>query len=319
MLVRSVLIATSLTLAGCATVSKPPVVQEAPATRAAQVQAQQAAAVPAAPVLKRKIAIARFTNETRYGRTFQTDGANDPLGKQVSDMLATRLTDSQRFLVFERPDLNKVLAEQKISGDSGLVGVDTLIIGSLTEFGRSTTGERGFLSGTKVQTAQAKVEARLVDVRTGQVFFSTTGSGNASTESGEIAGFGSKAGYDGTLNDKAIAAAISDLMGRLMTKLQERPWRTDILKVAGKDLYIAGGARQGLKVGDELTVFQSGEKVKSAQNGFNIDLPPTQIGTARVISLFGDSDTNEGAVVRLQAGSVSPAAIKNTFLSKAEH
>ncbi|WP_233236314.1 CsgG/HfaB family protein [Bordetella sp. LUAb4] len=319
MLVRSVLTVTVLTLAACATVSKPPVVQEAPASRAAQAQAQEDAAVPAAPVLKRKIAIGRFSNETRYGRTFQTDNANDPLGKQVSDMLATRLTDSQRFLVFERSDLNKVLAEQRISGDSGLIGVDTLIIGSLTEFGRSTTGKRGFLSGTKIQTAQAKVEARLVDVRTGQVFFSTTGSGSANTESGEIAGFGSKAGYDGTLNDKAIAAAISDLMGRLMDKLQERPWRTDILKVAGKDLYIAGGARQGLKVGDVLTVFQSGSKVKSAQNGFNIDLPPTQVGTARVISLFGDSDTNEGAVVRLQAGSVAPTAIKNTFLSKSEH
>jgi len=71
--------------------------------------------------------------------------------------------------------------------------------------GRSTTGKSGFLSGTKVQTAHAKVEIRLVDVRTGYVFFTASGAGDASTESGEVAGFGSKADYDATLNDRAIA------------------------------------------------------------------------------------------------------------------
>lgn len=34
-----------------------------------------------------------------------------------------------------------------------IVGVDTLIIGSLTQFGRATTGERGFLSSSKKQEA----------------------------------------------------------------------------------------------------------------------------------------------------------------------
>jgi len=147
----------------------------APVSAARQAEAQRQAALPTAKTLKRKVAIGRFTNETRYGKTFLVDANNDPLGKQVSDMLSTRLVASQKFLVFERPDIDKVKAEQSITHESGLVGVDALVMGSVTEFGRSTTGKSGFLSGTKVQTAHAKVEIRLVDVRTGYIFFTASG------------------------------------------------------------------------------------------------------------------------------------------------
>ena len=146
-------------------------------------------------------------------------------------MLASRLVKSGKFIVFERTDLAKVKKEQAITGDAGLIGVDSLIIGSVTEFGRSTSGKSGFMSSTKVQTARARVDIRLVDVKTGQAFFSASGVGEASTESGEIAGFGSRADYDATLNDRAISAAISDVIDRLVSSLDERPWRTDILQI----------------------------------------------------------------------------------------
>lgn len=317
MLRMYIALAATVALAGCATVSKPLAVTEAPASRTEQVQAQETVAQPEVPVLKRRIAIARFSNETRYGRTFQTDANRDPLGKQTSDMLASRLIDTKRFLVFERSDLNQVLAEQKISGDAGLIGVDTIIVGSLTEFGRSTEGKAGFLSATKVQIARAKVEARLVDVRTGHVFFSVTGSGNASTESGQIAGWGSKADYDGTLNDQAIGAAISDMIGRLIAKMEERPWRTAILKASGRQVLIAGGARQGLKAGDQLVVYQTGEKVKNDQTGFMIDLPPSTVGALRVVDFFGDTETNEGAICELVSGAIPPGA-KGVFVAQAK-
>jgi curli biogenesis system outer membrane secretion channel CsgG len=307
---------TTTLLCSCATTS-PQQQQVAPnASHEQQAYLQQMAALPVAKTLKRKVAIGRFSNETRYGRTFQVDPNLDPLGKQASDMLATRLVQSQKFLVFERPDLDKVTAEQKITRDSNLVGVDALIIGSVTEFGRGDTGKSGFLSSTKIQTAHAKVEVRLVDARTGYVFFTATGTGNASTESGEIAGWGSKADYDGTLNDRAIGAAISDLQSALISKLEERPWRTDILKVNGPQIYISGGARQGLKVGDRLAVQWTGETVKSAQTGFNVTLPPTMVGEVQVIGLFGDNETNEGAVAQITGGSVPPDRLNAMYISE---
>src|ERR1700693_1739005 len=115
---------------GCATTSTPQQVVAARVSAAQQAEAQRQAALPVAKTLKRKIAIGRFTNETRYGKTFQVDANNDPLGKQVADMLSTRLVSSQKFLVFERPDLDKIKGEQSITHESGLVGVDALIIGA---------------------------------------------------------------------------------------------------------------------------------------------------------------------------------------------
>jgi curli biogenesis system outer membrane secretion channel CsgG len=302
--------------AGCATTG-PHQQQVAPAvSNDQQVAAQRQAALVASKTLKRKVAIGRFTNETRYGKTFLVDANQDPLGKQATDMLSTRLVQTQKFLVFERPDLNKIQAEQIKLKESNLVGVDALIVGSITEFGRNTTGKSGFLSATKIQTAHAKVEIRLVDVRTGYVFFTATGTGDASTESGEIAGFGSKADYDEALNDRAIGAAISDVQGALISKLEERPWRTDILKVDGSLIYISGGAQQGLKVGDKLSVLQQGELVKSAQTGFEIALPAKAVGTVRVNSLFGDNETNEGSVTELLSGAVTDSQKSALYLAE---
>lgn len=308
-----------LLLSACATTSTPPVAVEAAIPRAQQIEAQKAAAMPQQKSFKRKIAIGRFTNETRYGRTFLTDANSDPLGKQASDMMATKLAGSNKFLVFERQDLNKIVEEQKRNGGSAsdLVGVDALILGSVTEFGRSTTGKAGFLSSTKIQTARAKVEVRLADARTGHIFFTASGTGEASTESGEIAGYGSKADYDATLNDRAIAAAISDVQTALINKLEERRWRSDILKSDGRQVFISGGAKQGIKVGDTFAVMREGEKVKSAQTGFEITLPGSTVGTIKVVALFGDSETNEGAVAELASGTLPSGATGGYFITEA--
>lgn len=309
------------TLAGCATPDYPKTAAEAPAAPAVQRQAQQqalTAPAEAAKVLKRKIAIGRFSNETRYGRTFVRSETGDPLGKQTSDMLAARLVESGAFLVFERPDLDKMVKEQQLTGASGadIVGVDTLILGSLTEFGRSTVSRGGFLSSAKLQKVDAKVEIRLADPHTGLVFFSASGRGSASSEAGDVMGFGSNADYDSTLNDKAIGAAVSDVMNGLVTKLKERPWRTDILKVDGARVYVSGGARQGLKVGDLLTVMQPGEKVKSGQSGFNIALPPAEVATLRVIAQFGETEMDEGSVAELVSGSLAGRPTAGLFVTE---
>lgn len=289
---------------------------EAPVSRAQQIEAQKQASLPQVKTFKRKVAIGRFSNETRYGRTFQVDADQDPLGKQASDMLMNRLVASNKFLIFERQDIGRIQKEQSILKEANLIGVDALILGSVTEFGRSVTGKSGFLSGTKVQTARAKVEIRLADARTGYVFFTATGAGEASTESGQVAGFGSKAEYDGTLNDRAIGAAISDVQNALIVKLEERPWRTYILKVDGKQLFISGGTRQGLKIGDMLNIMKQGETVKSAQTGFAITLPSMLIGKARVASVFGDNESNEGSVVDLISGTASAGAGSNVFITE---
>jgi curli biogenesis system outer membrane secretion channel CsgG len=301
---------------GCATPTQYKAEQlEAPATKMQQVKAQQTSTLPSTKRYKRKVAIIRFTNETNYGKALMTDADFDRLGKQASDMLASRLVKSGNFMVFERSDIKKIQQEQTISG-GGLIGVDTVIVGSVTEFGRSIAGKTGFMSSTKMQTAKAKVEIRLVDIKTGQAFFSSAGAGEANTESGEIAGYGSRAEYDATLNDRAIGAAITDVIDKLVSTLEEKSWRTDILEVSNGQVFISGGSRQGIKVGDALKVMSPGQKVKSKQTGMEISLPGKQVATIRVLSLFGDNENNEGSVCEVVSGLINPSSAANLYVEE---
>jgi curli biogenesis system outer membrane secretion channel CsgG len=261
------------------------------------------------------VAVGRFTNATLYGKALLFDGEKDPLAQQASDMLVSRLVDSGSFLVFERDDLGVLQNEQALAGaaQKPFVGVDTLLIGSVTQFGRRVEGQSGFLNSKTKQVATATVEVRLVDVATGRAFFSTTGAGMATMQSSEIAGFGSQASYDSTLNDKAIAAAIADLMTNVIQKLQERRWSTDILQVRGDQILISGGPHQGLKVGDQLRVDTRGEVVTSGQTGLPITLPGSTVATIEVVSFFGDDPNAEGAITRIIGGRL-PAADTKTLV-----
>jgi curli biogenesis system outer membrane secretion channel CsgG len=295
-------------LSGCATPAAPPTQVALQTVEPIQPQAQP-------HLYKRKIAVGRFTNETRYGRALLTGDELDPLGRQVSDVLSARLTDTGRFLVFERPDLGLVQAEQALTGDRGnIVGVDVLLVGSLTGFAHDVQGENGFLSNTKKQIARATVDIRLVDTHTARVLFAATGHGEATIEDGTVMGFGSQAAYAGSLNDRAISAAITDVMTPLVSQLSQRAWRTDILKVADGQVYISGGLHQGVKPGDHLAVMRAGGVVRSAQSGFGIALPGTQIATLQVEQNFGDDETSEGSVCSVLSGSV-PTRTSDLFVT----
>lgn len=294
-------------LVGCAVQTPPITPQEAPVPDKDIKAAQQALlqTPPKKPSLKRKIALGRITNETHYGQSLLRDRSGDPLGKQVTDLLSKALTESGAFLVFERPDIGKVEAESRLTDNRlNLIGVDALVIGSLTEFGRKTVGATGFVSSSKRQVAFAKIDVRVVDTQTGQIIFAASGSGEASTETASTFGFGSQAGYDGTLNDAAIRQAVSEAVSRLSADFSTRPWQTFILKSEGDRLFLSGGKAQGLQPGMLLTVQTAGEKIKSPQTGATVTLPGRTIAQIRIDAMFGDNELNEGSVASIQSGSL---------------
>jgi curli biogenesis system outer membrane secretion channel CsgG len=304
----------SIAVSGCATQTRPVEQREAPQSIAAQESAQQAvlAQTPAAPTLKRKIALGRITNETNYGQSLLRDRHDDPLGKQVTDLLSKALTESGAYLVFERPDISRLEAESRLTGNElNIIGVDALIIGSLTEFGRKNIGETGFLSSSKRQVAFAKVDLRVVDTSTSQVLFATSGAGEASTETASIAGFGSRAGYDGTLNDAAIRQAVSEAVNRLSFQMNARPWQTYILREDAGRIFVSGGKSQGINPGMLFEVHTRGETIKSPQTGADITLPGMQVAAIRIDTNFGDTELNEGSIASLVSGSLANHAIED--------
>src|SRR5216684_4655116 len=87
-----------------------------------------------------------------------------------------------------------------------------------------------------------------------------------------------------------------------------RDWSSD---VCSSDL-----ERQGLRPGDALAVLQATGTAKSKQSGFEITLPPRQVAIVRVVSLFGDSETNEGSVCEVTSGTVDPGALATLFVAE---
>ncbi|WAC61349.1 CsgG/HfaB family protein [Brevundimonas sp. SL130] len=294
--------------AACAAAALVAVLSAAPAVQANS--STSAATSEQRPGLKRRVAVGRFSNSTSYGRLLLSPGQPDPIASQAGDMLVNALVGSGHFYVFERSDLEALNSERVISSAEAarLVGVDTLLMGSVTQLGRRNEGKQGFLNSQRRQAVNATVEIRLVDVRTGQVFFTASGAGEATTETGEVAGFGTRAGYDSTLNDQAIAAAIADTMTNVINQLQQRAWFTDILRVSGETVFISGGSSQGLRVGDRFSVETPGEVVTSSQSGLPITLPGSKVAEIELTGFFGATPDSEGATARIVQGAL-PAAV----------
>jgi len=305
---KPMVMALAIGLSACA-VQTPPITQkEAPQPLSTQKSAQQStiSQAPATPTLKRKIALGRITNETSYGQSLLRDRHDDPLGKQVTDLMSKALTESGAYLVFERPDISRIESESRLTDVKlNLIGVDALIIGSLTEFGRKTIGATGFASSSKRQVAFAKVDVRVVDVNTSHVFFATSGAGEASTETASTFGFGSQASYDGTLNDAAIRQAVAEAVNRLSVEMSSRPWQTYVLKADGNRIFLGGGKSQGIKPGMKFSVQTQGEQIKSPQTGALVTLPGQEIARVQIETLFGDSELNEGAVASILSGTLA--------------
>ncbi len=267
--------------------------------------------------LKRKVAIARFTNETKYGQSFFFDKDKDLIGKQAMDILSARLAATDKFILLERTDLEKIDRELKIGGLSNLnIQADYLIVGSVSEFGRKETGEVGVFSRTKRQTTYAKVNVRLIDIYTGQIIYSEEGEGEAFAEAGTVLGVGGRAGYDATLNDKAISAAISKLVNKVVENLLEKPWRSYILSYQDGNYVFAGGKSQWVKEGDRFAVYQRGNRVLNPQTNMQIELPGKLIGTVKVQTTAGADPKNEISLCSIESGTIPTTGFETIYLQE---
>jgi len=253
--------------------------------------------------LKRKVAIARFSNETTYGKGLFYDGKNDKLAKQAHDILSAKLAQTGKFILLERSDLEAINKELKMGGLGNLnIPADYLIIGSVSEFGRETKSDVGVFSRKKVQVAKAKVFIRLVDVSTGQIIYSEEGAGEASSEALTVVGLGGREGYNSALNDKAIEAAISKVVDNLIKNLLDKPWKAYILDYQDGNYIISGGKQQGILINDVFQVYKKGKKVKNPQTGFIIELPGKKVATIQVIAQAGNTAENEISICKLISG-----------------
>ena len=266
--------------------------------------------------LKWKVAIGRFSNETQYGKGIFYERENDPMAKQAYDILAAKLVASNKFILLERADADKLSAELNDGGESNRLAADYLILGSITEFGRKITGKDNLFTATKTQTVEAGVAVRLVDVVTGVAIYSEEAKGFAETTSKSTLGLGGKMGFDATLSDKAISSAVDQLVENIINKCSDKPWRTYIISADSDGVIIAGGASQGLRVGDVFDVMMQGKKVKNPQTGMMLELPGKRVGSVTVEATLGDSPLAEFSVVSVTEGAIDAAQLAKYYVQE---
>lgn len=262
-------------------------------------------------ILKRKVAIGRFSNETQYAKSVFYDKEKDPMGKQASDILSTKLGATDKFLLIERQDFDKIIQEANTGGGSlQTIGADYLIIGSITEYGRKNVGTQKMFTSSKTQIVEAAVAIRLVDASTGVVVFTGEAKGEATAEDKTVLGLGKVADFDATLSDKAIAAAITKLVESIVNKCMDNPWKSYLLSYEEGVLVISGGKSQGLEAGDVYTLAEKGKKVKNPQTGIMIELPSKNIGRIKIVqTVDGATPETEVSMASIEDGTVDPNAL----------
>ena len=140
-------------------------------------------------------------------------GSNVDVGKGITDLLITGLVKDGTFSIIERQALEKVMAEQNFSNSQRadstsaaklgkLLGVDAIIVGSITQFGNETKkigvgGSGGSwggygLGGVSHSNSKANVgiTARIVNVDTGEILAVAEGAGTSSRSSTSLLGGG---------------------------------------------------------------------------------------------------------------------------------
>ncbi|QPF72019.1 hypothetical protein G8A07_03115 [Roseateles sp. DAIF2] len=185
-------------------------------------------AAPTQQATRAPIAVGKFDNRSSFMRGLFSDGV-DRLGSQSKSILIAHLQQTQRFNVLDRDNLEEAKQEAQFKASAlNIKGADYLVTGAVTEFGRKEVGDQqlfGLLGRGKSQVAYAKVTLNVVNSQTSEVVFSVQGAGEYSLSTREVAGFGSTASYDATLNGKVLDLAIKEAVTGLVAGVDAGNWR----------------------------------------------------------------------------------------------
>ena len=187
---------------------------------------------------KPSLGVAEFTNDTSASWWYSD------VGRDLASMLTNELAATEKFKVVERAKLGKVLEEQdlaeagRVSKKTGakigkLTGAQYLVYATVTAFDTNTAGTGGGLSfrgisvGGKKEDAYLAVDLRVVDTTTGEVEFTRTIEGRATSYgiSGGLSRGGFSGGlgkYEKTPTGKAIRAAIIEITDYLSCAMVDK-------------------------------------------------------------------------------------------------
>jgi curli biogenesis system outer membrane secretion channel CsgG len=285
---------------------------------------------------KKRVAIFDFDWGTVQSYSAAWVGANVDVGKGVRDLLVKDLVQDGTYSVIERAALDKIMAEQNFSNSDRanpasaakigkILGVDAIIIGSVTQFGAETKNQNiggggggwgGFgLGGFSHKKSKAIVtlDARIVNIDTAEIMGVADGHGESSRESTGIGGGGG--GWHGwgggnvdfgssdfreTIIGEAVNKAVEQLSANLVADNGKFTTRTIVVEglvaaVVGGQIILNVGSGTGIKVGDQMNVERVTQEIKDPTTGQVIRRLATPIGVIRITDV--DAKSAVGVVV----------------------
>ena len=257
------------------------------------------------------------------------------VGGGIADMLVDELVNDGTYSVIERTRLDAILAEQNFPNSARadplsaaaigrILGVDAIVIGSVTQFGMERDGRsvgglgrltRGLVNRVGQQRGKAAVQltARMVNTDSAEIRVSGEGEGR-SDRSGLLlaAGGGTPLGwaslsmtssnYRETILGEATEAAVEQLSEQLVRsssadRITARvvPVSGLVADVDGSTLVLNVGSSVGLKVGDTLRVLRVTRTITDPATGAVLREITQELGQVRIDDV--DAGSSLGTVI----------------------
>jgi curli biogenesis system outer membrane secretion channel CsgG len=272
---------------------------------------------------KKRVAVFDFDFTAIPTATVAQLGNNVDIGKGVTNLLVKYLVQDGTYSVIERNALDKIMAEQNFSNSDRanptsaakigkLLGVDAMIVGSITQFGNETknTGVGGNgggfgpfgMGGFKHSNSKAivNIDARIVDIDTAEILGVAEGHGESSRSStsltgggGNWRGFGAgnvdfgSSDFQETILGEAVKASVEQMSTGLIADAAKLSARTIIVSglvaaVDGGQVVLNVGAKTGIKVGDQLSIERITRTIKDPATGQILRQLTQPVGVVRV-------------------------------------
>jgi curli biogenesis system outer membrane secretion channel CsgG len=278
---------------------------------------------PAPAARKKRVAVFDFDYATVRTNSAALFGTDIDIGKGIADLLVKNLVQDGTYSVIERKALDKILTEQNFSNSDRanpasaaklgkLLGVDAIIVGSITQFGNETKNTKvggagggfggfgigGF--GHKDSKANVQLDARLVDIDTAEILGVAEGKGESKRSStsllgggGNWHGFGGGAvdfgssDFQNTIIGEAVKAATDQMTAGVIdsaSKLQVRTVKVEglVAAVDGSQIVLNVGAKTGIKVGDHMSIERVTKEIKDPATGAVLRKMTSKMGELEV-------------------------------------
>ena len=282
---------------------------------------------------KRRVAVIDFGYGAVMSSVQALFGTTQDVGRGISDLIIDRLINDGTYRVIERRDLDKLLKEQNFSNSDRadattaakigrLLGVDTIVTGDITQFGRDDRNIGGGGSfgrwdkyglgnvGVRKAKAVVGITARMVDVNTGEILASVTGRGESTRSGTNLVGAGggyanggssqldmSSSNFSQTILGEAVKAAVNQVSSQLEQNANRLPHETVQIRglvadASSNNIIINVGSSAGVHVGDKLIVTRVSREIKDPATGKLLRTVEEPVGELSITSV--DQSSAEG-------------------------